>query len=195
MVASVVVVGASLGGLSALRVLLSGLPKEFPLPVVIVQHRGKAEDDPLAELLGVDSSLPVSEPDDKQPLETAHAYVAPADYHLLLEPGRLTLSTEAPVNCARPSVDVLFESAADAYGRGVTGVVLTGANQDGARGCARIKARGGVVLVQDPAEAEGSVMPAAAMAATRVDRVLPLSELPTFLATSCGTGSRGAAGE
>ncbi len=185
MAAKVVVVGTSLGGLSALKVVLSGLPREFPLPIVIVQHRGKTADDALTNLLGAETLLSVSEPNDKEALEPGHVYVAPADYHLLVEPGSLALSTEAPVNCSRPSIDVLFESAAEAYGSSVVGVVLTGANQDGARGSARIKERGGVVLVQDAATAEGSAMPTAAIAATNVDKVLPLSEIPTVLADLC----------
>lgn len=182
---SVVVVGTSLGGLSALRVLLSGLPKEFRPAIVIVQHRGKPADDALANILGAETSLPVSEPNDKEVLEPGHVYVAPADYHLLVEPGSLALSIDAPVNHARPSIDVLFESAADAYGSGVVGVILTGANQDGARGCARIKERGGVVLVQDAESAESCAMPAAAIAATNPDKVLSLSALPSVLADLC----------
>lgn len=181
---SVVVVGTSLGGLSALKVLLSGLPKEFRPPIVIVQHRGKMSDS-VPNVLRAQTPLPVSEPNDKEALEPGHVYVAPADYHLLVEPGNLALSTDAPVNYARPSVDVLFESAAEAYGRGVIGVVLTGANHDGAKGCVRIKERGGVVLVQDVKDAESGAMPAAAIAATNVDRVLPLSELSSVLADLC----------
>jgi len=181
----VVVVGTSLGGVSALKVLLSGLPEEFRPPIVIVQHRGKAANDMLAKLLGEETRLPVSEPNDKEALEPGHVYVAPADYHLLVERGSFALSTEAPVNHARPSIDVLFESAAEAYGTGVIGVVLTGANQDGARGCARIKEQRGVVLVQDAEGAESSAMPAAAIAATHVDKVLPLSEIPAVLCDLC----------
>jgi two-component system chemotaxis response regulator CheB len=185
MEARVVVVGTSLGGLSALKVLLSGLPKEFRPPIVIVQHRGKTTNDELANLLEAQTTLPVSEPNDKEALEDGHVYVAPADYHLLVERGSLALSIDAPVNHARPSIDVLFESAAEAYGSGVIGVVLTGANQDGARGCARIKEQSGVVLVQDAKDAESSAMPAAAIAATTVDKVLPLSEIPTVLCDLC----------
>lgn len=194
MVASAVVVGTSLGGLSALQVLLSGLPRDFPLPIAIVQHRGKTGDEALLGLLAARSALPVSEPDDKEALEPGHVYLAPAGYHLLVEPGRLALSTEAPVNYSRPSIDVLFESTADAYGRGVVGVLLTGASQDGAAGCARIKERGGVVVVQDPAGAESGVMPAAAIAACHVDKVLPLSALPSLLAgfgQAAGTQAHG----
>jgi two-component system, chemotaxis family, protein-glutamate methylesterase/glutaminase len=182
---SVVVVGTSLGGLSAMKVLLSGLPREFRPPIVIVQHRGKTADDALVELLRKQTPLPVSEPNDKELLEARHVYIAPADYHLLVEPKSLALSTEAPVNYARPSIDVLFESAAETHGSGVIGVVLTGANEDGATGAARIKQRGGVVLVQDVASAEATAMPAAVIAATSVDKVVPLAELPAVLSDLC----------
>ncbi|MBI5518400.1 MAG: chemotaxis protein CheB [Deltaproteobacteria bacterium] len=182
---SVVVVGASLGGFSALKVLLSGLPKDFGAPIVIVQHRGKTADGALADLLGEETPLPVSEPNDKDPLAAGRVYVAPADYHLLVEPGHLALSMDAPVGHSRPSIDILFESAAEAYGSLVVAVLLTGANEDGARGCMRVKERGGVVLVEDPADARSSVMPAAAIRTTIVDRVLPLSELPSVLAQLC----------
>lgn len=183
--AALVVVGASLGGVAALQVLLSELPATFAPPLVVVQHRGRASDDGLARLLQARSPLPVCEPDDKQRLEGGHVYLAPADYHVLVERGALALSTDGPVQHARPSIDVLFESAADAYGRETVGVILTGANRDGAQGCARIKERGGVVLVQDPADAESRFMPAAAIAAAHVDKILPLGELGPFLADVC----------
>jgi two-component system, chemotaxis family, protein-glutamate methylesterase/glutaminase len=182
---SVVVVGTSLGGLSAMKVLLSGLPRDFRLPIVIVQHRGKTADDALVNLLRKQTPLSVSEPNDKEPLESGHVYIAPADYHLLVEPKSLALSTEAPVNYARPSIDVLFESAAETHRSGVVGVVLTGANEDGAAGAARIKQRGGVVLVQTAESAEAAAMPAAAIAATNIDTVVPLAELPAVLSDLC----------
>jgi two-component system, chemotaxis family, protein-glutamate methylesterase/glutaminase len=182
---SVVVVGASLGGPSALKLLLSGLPREFRPPIVIVQHRGKTTGKALADFLGEAAPHPVLEPNDKDPLDAGYVYLAPADYHLLLERGSLALSTEAPVNHARPSIDVLFESAAQAYGSGVIGVILTGASRDGASGCRRIKEFGGVVLVQDVEDAECGVMPAAAIAATNVDQVRPLSQLPKALRNLC----------
>jgi two-component system chemotaxis response regulator CheB len=182
---SVVVIGTSLGGLSALSILLKALPVDFAVPVVIAQHRGKTGDNALERLLGEQSSLPVLEPNDKEPLEAGRIYLAPADYHLLLESGSLALSTAAPANYARPSIDVLFESAADAHGSGAVGVILTGSNQDGARGCRRIKARGGIVLVEDPATAYSPVMPAAAIAATDIDAVLPLLELCNRLVELC----------
>jgi two-component system chemotaxis response regulator CheB len=191
---SVVVVGTSLGGLTAMKVLLSGLPREFQPPVVVVQHRVKAADSALVNLLGRETPLSVSEPNDKEALESGHVYIAPADYHLLVERACLALSTEAPVNHARPSIDVLFESAAQTHGRGVVGVVLTGANQDGARGSARIKQRGGILLVQDAASAEAAAMPAAVIAATSIDKIVPLSELPAALIEVCRERGRTAHG-
>jgi two-component system chemotaxis response regulator CheB len=181
----VVVVGASLGGLDALRALLSGLSKEFRPVLAVVLHRGRAVDDVLVSLLGAATSLPVSEPNDKEPIEPGHVYVAPVDYHLLVDRGHFVLSTDPVVHHFRPSIDVLFESAAEAYGRDVVGVILTGANQDGAQGCLRIKELGGAVLAQDPQDAVSPITPAAAIAATNVDRVLPLSKLPSALEEIC----------
>jgi len=172
-----VVVGTSLGGLTALTTLLKKLPKGFSAPVAIVQHRTKATDDALLRLLAAQSPVPVVEPDDKDPLEPGQVYVAPADYHLLIERESFALSTGLPRNFARPSIDVLFESAADAFGSEVTGVVLTGSNHDGAAGSRYIKARGGCILVEEPASAHCGTMPSAAIAATAVDAVLPLADL------------------
>ena len=184
---SLVVIGASMGGLEALEVILGGLPKDFLLPVVIVQHRGKGSDDSLRALLQHRCALTVCEPEDKEELVSGRVYIAPADYHLLVEKGSLALSTEAPVNHARPSVDLLFDSAADAYGSQVVGVILTGRGQDGARGALRVKQRGGFVIVQDPATAEARAMPDCAMAATKVNNILPLSEISAFLVSLCQT--------
>jgi two-component system, chemotaxis family, protein-glutamate methylesterase/glutaminase len=181
-----VVVGASLGGLAALRTLLGGLPRGFGAPLLIVQHRGRDSDEGLLKLLQRASQLPVCEPDDKEPIAPGRVYLAPADYHLLVEPGHVALSTDAPVNFARPSLDVLFDSAAEAYGDRVVCVVLTGANADGARGAARIKRRGGVLVVQDPATAEASAMPSGALKAAPADRVLPVPEIAPFLVELCG---------
>jgi two-component system chemotaxis response regulator CheB len=174
---TIVVIGTSLGGLAALSILLRAIPRDFPTPLAIVQHRGKSEDDALERLLAAQSALRVFEPEDKEPLVPGQVYLAPADYHLLIERSSVALSTAAPRNYARPSIDLLFESAADSHGSGVVGVLLTGSNHDGAQGCQRIKSRGGSVFVQDPATAQSSAMPAAALAATAVDAVLPLAEL------------------
>ncbi|MFN2515786.1 MAG: chemotaxis protein CheB [Pyrinomonadaceae bacterium] len=173
----IVVLGTSTGGLKALQILLAGLPEEFPLPVAIVQHRGKDSESGLCDFLRQSSSLPVTEPEDKEPVLPGHVYLAPRDYHLLIENRSFALSTDWPVSYARPSIDVLFESAADEYEERAIGVILTGANQDGSRGLGKIKARGGVTLVQDPAFAACPEMPQAAIAQTEVDWVLPLEEI------------------
>ncbi|HEY9403751.1 MAG TPA: chemotaxis protein CheB [Pyrinomonadaceae bacterium] len=176
----IVVIGTSYGGLSALQVVLPALAQNFGMPVVVVQHRGKDSDN-LCEFLQRHSALPLSEPNDKEPIAPGRVYLAPRDYHLLIERDGFALSTEAPVGYARPSVNVLFESAAEIYQEHVVGVVLTGANTDGARGMAKIKAYGGLCVVEDPAGAESRGMPQAAIAATPVDAVLPLPEIAPYL--------------
>ncbi len=177
------VVGTSWGGLAALRTLVAGLPETFMLPVAIVQHRHKDSDHLLRVLLQERSALTVCEVEDKMPVEQGRIYVAPPDYHTLVEPGFFSLSTEAPVRFSRPSIDVTFRSAADSYGHRVVGIVLTGANADGAEGLRQISDRGGLAIVQDPATAESPTMPAAAEKAVPRARVMPLSELVAFLAT------------
>ncbi len=181
----IVVIGASYGGLSALQILLPELAPEFPLPVVVVQHRRKEADDGLCEYLRRRCPLPLTEPNDKEKVEPGRVYLAPRDYHLLIEESIFALSTESPVGFARPSIDVLFESAADIYHDRVVGVILTGANRDGARGLAKIKAFGGLTVVQDPQSAESRSMPEAAISATTVDRILPLAEIAPFLNEIC----------
>jgi two-component system chemotaxis response regulator CheB len=178
----IVVVGTSTGGLKALQVLLSGLPGDFSVPIALVQHRGKGSDSGLCEVLSRCTSLPVSEPEDKEPILPGHVYLAPRDYHLLIENGSFALSTDLPVAYARPSIDVLFESAADEYQERAIGVILTGANRDGARGLARLKSRGGLTLVEDPGSAASREMPEAAIVRTKVDFILPLEEIAPHLA-------------
>ncbi len=180
----IVVVGTSYGGLAALQTVLPALARDFPLPVVVVQHRGKDSDN-LCEFLQRHSALPLSEPNDKEAIAPGRVYLAPRDYHLLIEKDGFALSTEAPVGYARPSVNVLFESAADVYREHVVGVVLTGANTDGARGLAKIKAYGGLCVVEDPAGAESRGMPEAAIAATSVDAILPLAQVAPYLNQLC----------
>lgn len=178
-----VVIGASQGGLRALEVILPGLLPTLPLALVIAQHRYSFAADPLAACLQRQSPLPVVEVEDKLELVPGRIYLAPADYHVLVEPGHLALSTEAPVAYARPSIDALFESAADAYGPQVAGLILTGASSDGAQGLAKVSARGGIAVVQDPATAESQTMPKAAIAAVPSARVLPLGDIAPFLTT------------
>ena len=176
-----VVIGTSTGGLKALQTVLSGLSPEFPLPIVIVQHRGTGVESGLCEFLNQFSSLPVSEPEDKEPLIAGRAYLAPRDYHLLIANRNFALSTDLPVGFARPSIDVLFESAADEFGHRVIGVILTGANRDGARGLAKIKARGGLTIVEEPGTAACAVMPDAAIAQGKPDWILALPEIASRL--------------
>jgi two-component system chemotaxis response regulator CheB len=178
--------GASWGGLKAVRQLLSDLPAELSQPIVIAQHRHiDSTDGLLPDLLRHSAGRSVDEAHDKMPIEPGHVYLAPPDYHLLVEDGWFSLSTEDRVRYARPSIDVLFDSAADAYGPRVIGIVLTGANEDGAAGLARIKERGGVAVVQDPRSAVRQEMPSAAIAATVADAVLPLEEIGKFVYGLC----------
>jgi len=178
-----VVVGTSWGGLAALRTLIGGLPDSFQMAVTLVQHRHKDSDHVLRTLLQERSSLRVYEVEDKMPLEHGHVYVAPPDYHTLVERGYFSLSTEAPVRYSRPSIDVTFGSAADSYGHRTVGIVLTGANADGADGLRRISDRGGLAIVQDPTTAESPTMPAAAQSAVPRARILTLQGIAAFLAS------------
>lgn len=186
-----IVIGTSWGGLQAIELLLSGLPKDFPLAIAIAQHRHKNAGDLLCDLLQRHSLLPVLEVEDKQAIAPAQVYLAPADYHLLVEPGNFALSTEAPVLFSRPSIDLLFESAADAYTNRAIGIILTGANKDGSQGLATLKRRGGLAIVQEPADAESRSMPDAAIAATQVDYVLPLAKIPPCLIELAHRGKGG----
>jgi len=176
-------VGCSWGGLAAAGRLLEALPPELDLPTVIVQHRGESPSG-LVQLLARHTARPVSEPDDKDQVRRNHVYVAPPGYHLLVDRQRFSLATEAPVRYSRPSVDVLFESAAEAFGPSLAAVVLTGANADGAAGLACVAAAGGLALVQDPATAERSAMPAAALAAVPNAVVGDIEELARRLAAA-----------
>jgi two-component system chemotaxis response regulator CheB len=185
----VVVIGSSLGGLEAVSTVLAALPEEFPLPIVIAQHRGTApaSDGRLQGIWQRDTVLRVCDAEDKSPMGSGRVYIAPADYHLMIEArDRLALSTEGPVHWARPSIDVLFHSAAEVYGEGVIGVILTGASADGSQGIRAIRARGGCALVQDPSDAACDVMPRAALSATSVNHVLGLQDFGRILCALAG---------
>jgi len=162
-------------------VILPALPRDYPLPVAIVQHRFIESAERLAQALRELTTLPVREVDDKETIVPGCIYVGPPDYHLLVDVGRFALSTDLKVQMARPSIDMLFESAADAYLDRVIAVVLTGASKDGAQGVVRVKNKGGTVVVQDPETAESRVMPEAAIAAVTPDRVLTLEDIAAFL--------------
>jgi two-component system chemotaxis response regulator CheB len=179
-------IGASWGGLHAISRVLEDIPAAVDQPIAIVQHRSsESAERALPYLLRHHTSRPVDDVDDKTPIERARVYLAPPDYHLLVEPGMFALSIDERVQHARPSIDVLFESAADAYRERVIGVILTGANEDGAAGLARIKARGGVAVIQDPAAAERRTLPDAALAATVADAVLSLDAIGKFIYGLC----------
>ena len=185
----VVVIGASFGGVEAVSAALAALPAGFPLPVVIALHRATAppDDGGLQAIWQRHTSLLVCEAEDKSPIAPGHVYVAPADYHLMIEARNLfALSTEGPVLWARPSIDVLFETAAEVYGASVIGMILTGASADGSQGLRAIRARGGCALVQEPSAAACGVMPRAALAATSVNHVLGLHDLGRVLGTLAG---------
>lgn len=177
-----VVIGVSTGGVSALKYLLGALPAGFPTPMLIVTHITPDSDDGLAVLLDTLCAIRVKEGDEQETPAPGAAYLAPANYHLLVErEGVLTLSIDPPVNFARPSVDVLFESAAEACGSALIGVILTGAGCDGAKGLLKIKNRGGVTIVQDPTDAEMDSMPRSALRLLQADHVVPLTKIPALL--------------
>jgi two-component system chemotaxis response regulator CheB len=177
-----VVIGGSSGGLEALQEILAPLPPGFGLPIIVVLHREPTSRELLAHLLARHCRLAVKEADEKEPIQPVVVYIAPANYHLLVELDRtLSLSVDPRVCYARPSIDVLFETAADAYHSGLVGILLTGANHDGTDGLRRIKARGGLTVAQDPASAKAAVMPHSAIQAGVVDRVLSLEEIAALL--------------
>jgi two-component system chemotaxis response regulator CheB len=183
-----VAIGSSWGGLDALRMVLRGLPGDFAAAVIVAQHRSP-DSHPTAfrELLGAVTRLRVCEVDDKDGLAPGTVLLAPPDYHSLIEGDHVALSLEERVTYARPSIDVLFASAAETYRERCVGVVLTGANEDGASGLARIRELGGEAVVQDPATAERAEMPEAALAAVPDARVAAVEDIPTILVELCGT--------
>lgn len=177
-----VVIGASAGGLVALKALLPALPAGFPAPIAIVQHISERSDGFLAAHLNQASAITVKEAEDKESLVPGVAYIAPPGYHLLVEPERIFgLSVDERVNYSCPSIDVLFESASRAFGASLVGVILTGANADGAQGLRLIRARGGLVMVQNPDTAESAAMPRAALAVVAADYVVDLEHMAPLL--------------
>lgn len=187
---SAVVIGGSAGGIEALTALLPMLPARLGVPIVIVMHQHPSMPSLLPELFTARCALPVSEADDKMAVLPGHVYFAPPDYHLLVEADpdaagsmRLALSVEPPVRYSRPSIDVLFESAAIAWRARVLGVLLSGANDDGARGLAAIRAAGGQAWVQAPESAKVDTMPQEAIARGAAERILNLEEIGHGLAS------------
>lgn len=177
----IAVIGTSWGGLAALTEIIAGLPLDFPMPIAVVQHRSR-DSDLLVELLQDLTELCIRDAEDKDALCAGTIYIAPPDYHMLVEREYISLTVDSPVRFSRPSIDVLFKSASDTFGANTIGVVLTGANEDGAGGLARIAARGGKAIVQDPEEAEAPIMPQSAIRAVPGARVLPLKQISAELA-------------
>lgn len=173
-----VFIGASAGCVEALSQILPALPADFPLPIMIVVHLPPHKDSVMAELLANKSKIRVMEASDKEPVRAGHAYFAPADYHMLVEYNELlSLSNDEEVLFSRPSIDVLFDSAADAYTDAAIGIILTGANNDGAAGLAKIAERGGLCIVQNPDTAYARNMPEAAIALNQKVRILNIDEI------------------
>jgi two-component system chemotaxis response regulator CheB len=173
-----IVIGVSSGGLNAMKVMFSCLPKEFNTPIIIVQHIGSQSENLWISLLNDKSNLYIKEADEKESIEQGKVYIAPPNYHLLIERDKtFSLTIDERVNYARPSIDVLFESAAEAYKSKLIGVILTGSNNDGTNGLKRIKEYGGLTIVQDPATAESSYMPASAIAVVQMDYILTLENI------------------
>ena len=182
-----VVIGASAGGVEALSQLLPALPATLRAAVFIVLHQPRERPSRLAALFQAKCVLPVREAEDKEPVAPATVYLAPPDYHLLLDQGPcLALSADEPVNYSRPAIDVLFESAADLYRERLLGMILTGGNQDGAAGLAAVQRAGGVTVVQAPQSAQVALMPASALQRIVPDHVLPLAEIAALLRSLAG---------
>ncbi|KIP97003.1 MULTISPECIES: chemotaxis protein CheB [Pseudomonas] len=178
-----VVIGASAGGVEALLMLFEGLPASYGLPLVVVLHLPDSRESLLPALFARRLALRVKEAQDKEALQPGTLYFAAPGYHLCIEAdGCFSYSRDEPLHYSRPSIDYLFESAADTYGANVMGILLTGANQDGAAGLNTIKQRGGVTVVQDPQEAQVPTMPEAALALHRPDYILSLRGILALLA-------------
>lgn len=178
----VLAMGASWGGVELLSQLLSELPDDWSLPIVIVQHQHPNSGTALQRILSRLTRLTVLDVEDKDKMLPGHVYIAPANYHLLPEQdGSFSLSVEAPVNFSRPSIDVTFALLAKVYGRRCLGLILTGANDDGSRGMQAIKAAGGHTLAQQPETAVAPVMPEAAIASGAVDRILAPADMVPYL--------------
>lgn len=177
-----VVMGASAGGVEALLKVLVGLPAPYPAPIILVLHLPEDRPSLLAEILSYRLTMSVCEAMDKQPIVPSTVYIAPPGYHLAVENDHtLSLSGEPPLNYSRPSIDILMASAADAFGPGLLGILMTGANHDGAEGLARVKARGGWTVVQNPEQAQAATMPESAIRRQAPDHILSLDDIHALL--------------
>lgn len=178
----VIVIGGSAGSFTVLANILSKIPKDFNLPIIICCHRLKHVRSGFIEALEIKSVKKVTEPDDKEGIKKGKVYVAPANYHLGIELGNtFALSTEEMVNNSRPAIDITFETAAYVYKEKMIGILLTGANKDGAMGMKYVKEYGGLTIVQEPSECTIDTMPKAAMAITSIDYVMKAEEMVKFL--------------
>ena len=179
-----IVVGASAGGFHAVSQILGKLPPDFPIPLIVVQHRAKESQELFEEVLQRKCRIKIKQADEKEKIQSGNVYVAPPDYHLLIESDRtFSLSSDPPVQYSRPSIDVLFETAALAYKDKLVGIIHTGSNSDGAAGISAISKRGGVTIAQEPAEAQYALMAQASIDTHHVQHVWRLSEIRDFLQT------------
>lgn len=177
-----IVIGVSSGGMNVMKIMFPLLPSDFRIPIIIVQHIGARSDNQWIKLLNEKCNLNIREADEKEEIKAGNVYIAPSNYHLMIEKNKtFSLSIDERVNFARPSIDVLFESAAEAYKDSLIGVVLTGSNHDGARGLKKIQEYGGLAIIQDPETAESSSMPESAMALITADYILPLEKIIELL--------------
>lgn len=177
-----IVIGGSAGSFQGITRILSHLPDNFQLPIIMCLHRLKHVRNGFVEALSIKSIMEVTEPYDKQPVKRGKVYLAPANYHLSIELGQyFSLSTEEMVNNSRPSIDITLETSAYAYRNRLIGILLSGANRDGALGMKRIKDRGGITIVQEPSECMIDTMPTSAMKLTEIDHVLKIEEIIQFL--------------
>jgi two-component system chemotaxis response regulator CheB len=177
-----IVIGVSSGGMNAMKIMFSLLPKNFSTPIIIVQHIGARSDGHFIKLLNNQSNVSIKEADEKEKIENGNVYIAPPNYHLMIERDKtFSLTIEERVNYARPSIDVLFESAADVYKDKLIGVILTGSSSDGTTGLKKIKEYGGLTIAQDPKTAESGYMPASAIAVVPMDFILSLEEIIKLL--------------
>lgn len=177
-----IVIGVSSGGMSALRLIFSALPANFSIPIIVIQHIGPRSDNQWIKFLNEDSQLHIKEADEKEEIKIGNIYIAPPNYHLLIEKNKtFSLTIDERVNFARPAIDVLFESAAEAYENKLIGIILTGSSSDGTKGLKKIKQFGGLTIAQDPKTAESYFMPASAVAAVQMDYVLTLEGIVELL--------------
>lgn len=177
-----VIIGGSAGSFQVITRILNSLPPNFPLPLLLSLHRLKHVRSGFVEALSIKSAIPVVEPFDKDQIKPGKAYLAPANYHMFIELGnRIALSTEGPVNHSRPSIDLSFITAAQVYREKLIGIILSGANKDGAYGLKKIKELGGIAIVQDPEECQVKTMTESSLKLTKVDHVLKTNDIIKFL--------------